>query len=82
MSGTPCRNPPPGRGITVVPLLAVIASALASTALAGVPPHEPTAHEWDIPSRIAALRERILVGDPTLAQSLPLESKIAQWRNR
>jgi hypothetical protein len=68
------------RRAVVVSLVGVVC-ALASNALASLPPAESSARERDLSARVAAIVERIRLGDPTLVPALPAESKIAQWRN-
>lgn len=70
-----------GRGAVVVSLIGAVACALASDALASLPPAEPSAREPDLSARVAAIVERIRLADPTLVRVLPPEGKIAQWRN-
>jgi hypothetical protein len=70
-----------GRGAAVVSLVAAVACALTHDALAGLPPAQSSAHERALPARVAAIVERVRLGDPTLVPALPQETKIAQWRN-
>jgi hypothetical protein len=55
---------------------------LASDAVATRLSAEPSAGERDLSARVAAIVERIRLGEPTLQRDLPPEVKIAQWRNR
>jgi hypothetical protein len=55
---------------------------LAGDAVASRLPAEPSASERDLSARVAAIVERIQLGEPTLQRDLPPEAKIAQWRNR
>jgi hypothetical protein len=70
-----------GNGIAVVSLVAAVACALTSDALAVLPSAQSSAHERELPARVAAIVERVRLGDPTLVPTLPQETKIAQWRN-
>ena len=70
------------RGAAVVSLVALVACALTSDALAGRLPADPVAGGHDISSRVAAIAGRIRAVEPTVSRELPPEAKIAQWRNR
>jgi hypothetical protein len=70
-----------GRGAAVFSLVTAVACALTSDALAGLPPAHSSAHERELPARVAALVERVRSSDPTLVPTLPQETKLAQWRN-
>jgi hypothetical protein len=70
------------QGAAVVTLVAAVACALASDACASRLPVEPSAGEQELSARVAAIVERIRLGEPTLPRDLPPEAKIAQWRNR
>jgi hypothetical protein len=70
-----------GRGTAVIALATAVACALTSDALASPPSAQSNAHERELPARVAAIVERVRLGDPTLARTLPQETKIAQWRN-
>jgi hypothetical protein len=65
----------------VISLAAAVACALTSDALASLPPVQSSAHARELPVRVAAIVERIRLGDPTLVSTLPEETTIAQWRN-
>jgi hypothetical protein len=70
-----------GRGSAVASLVTAVACALASDALAGLPSTQSSAHERELPARVAAIVERVRLGDPMLIPILPQETKTAQWRN-
>jgi len=72
---------PLGQGTAIASLVAVVACALASDAIARQPPAEPSAGEQTLAARVGAIAERIRSGEPALARELPPEAKIAQWRN-
>jgi hypothetical protein len=69
------------RGTVVASLVTAVACALTSDALADLPSAQSSAHERELPARVAAIVERVRLGDPTLVPTLPQETKIAQWRN-
>jgi hypothetical protein len=81
MSNELDRRLPLGQGTAVVCLVALVACALASDAVARLPA-EPSAGERDLSARVTAIVERIRLGQPALQRDLPPEVKIAQWRNR
>jgi hypothetical protein len=81
MSNHRDRRPPLSQGTASVSLVAVVACALASDALASQPPAEPSVGERALSARVGAISERIRSGEPTLVRELPAEAKIAQWRN-
>jgi hypothetical protein len=70
-----------GRRTAILSLVTAVAGVLASDALAGLPPAQSSAHERELPARVAAIVERVRLGDPTLIPTLPQETTIAQWRN-
>jgi hypothetical protein len=70
-----------GGRTAIVSLLTAVASALASDALAGLPPAQSSARERELPARVAAIVERVRLGDPTLVPARPQETTLAQWRN-
>jgi hypothetical protein len=72
---------PLGQGTAIASLVAVVACALASDALARQSPAEPSAGEQTLSARVGAIAERIRSGEPALVRELPPEAKIAQWRN-
>jgi hypothetical protein len=82
MSNELDRRLPLGQGTAVVCLVALVACALASDAVASRLPAEPSAGERDLSARVTAIVERIRLGKPALQRDLPPEVKIAQWRNR
>jgi hypothetical protein len=82
MSNELDRRLPLGQGTAVVCLVALVACALASDAVASRLPAEPSACERDLSARVTAIVERIRLGKPALQRDLPPEVKIAQWRNR
>ena len=69
------------QGPAITSLVAVVAYALASNALARECPAEPSVGEQTLSVRVGAIAERIRSGQPTLARELPPEAKIAQFRN-
>jgi hypothetical protein len=81
MSNQTDRRPPFGQATASVSLVAVVACALASDALARQSPAEPSVGEWELSARVQAIAERIRSGEPALVRELPPEAKIAQWRN-
>jgi hypothetical protein len=72
---------PLGQGTAIASLVAVVACALASDALASQSPAEPSVGEHTLSARVGAIAERIRHAEPALARELPPEAKIAQWRN-
>ena len=66
---------------TTVSLVALVASVLASDAIASSPAAELRAHEADLSARVMTLRERIRLSAPTLVHGLPPRKKLVQWRN-
>jgi hypothetical protein len=81
MSNHRDRRPPLGQGTATVSLVAVVACALASDALASQSPAEPSIGERELSARVTTIAERIRSGEPTVVRELPPEAKIAQWRN-
>jgi hypothetical protein len=81
MSNELDRRPSLGRGTAVVSLTAVLTCALASDALAGRSPAEPSVGERELSARVATIVERICLIKPTLQRDLPPARKIVQWRN-
>jgi hypothetical protein len=77
----PGDRPVLGRGAAAVSLIALVACALASDALAKVPPTEDRPRERELTTRVVAIVDQIRFGDPTLAPALPPSSKMAQWQN-
>lgn len=73
---------PLGQGAAVVSLVAVVACALASDAVASRLPAEPSAGERNLSARVAAIVEQIRLREPAIQRDLAPEVKIAQWRNR
>ncbi len=65
-----------------VSLVALVASALTSEAIASLPTAELRARETDLSARVMILREQIRSSAPTLVQGLSPEKKLVQWRNR
>jgi hypothetical protein len=81
MSNQTDRKPPLGPATASVSLVAVVACALASDALARQSPAEPSVGGRELSARVEAIAERIRSGEPVLARELAPEAKIAQWRN-
>jgi hypothetical protein len=71
------------RGTALVSLVAIVACALATDALANPSPTEPSARlqERGLSGRVAAIVERLRESKATLVPALHPEVKIAQWRN-
>jgi hypothetical protein len=67
---------------TAVSLVAIIACASATDALAGKPAAEPTGSRGELSDRVARIVERIKLAQPELQRELPNTIKLAQWRNR
>jgi hypothetical protein len=82
MSKETDRRPPLGQAAASVSLVAVVACALASDALARQSSAEPSVGERELSARVGAIAERIRSGQPAFVRELPPEAKIAQWRNR
>jgi hypothetical protein len=76
-----CR-PAAGQEIAATSLVAIVACALASEALASPSPAAPGPGQRDLSARVAAIVERINLGEPTLIRGLPPERTIMAWRNR
>jgi hypothetical protein len=76
------RRPAAGQEIAATSLVAILACALASEALASRSPAAPGARERDLAARVATIVERISLGEPTLIRGLPPERTIMAWRNR
>jgi hypothetical protein len=66
---------------TAVSLVAMLACALASDALASVPSVQPGGGERDLATRAAAIVDVVRQTQPALVQTLPPDVKLAQWRN-
>jgi hypothetical protein len=81
MSNELDRRLPVGQGSAALSLVAVLACALASDALASPTPAAPSMGERDLSERVATIIERIRIVEPTLLRDLPPDRKIAQWRN-
>jgi len=82
MSNHLYRRPPLGQGTVAVSLVAVVACAFASDALANLAPVRPSVSDRELSARVAAFVERVRLVDPALLRYLPQDMKIAQWRNR
>jgi len=78
MPGKSSRRSAAGRDLAAISLVATIACAGASGALAGPSPPDANAA---LAARVAALVERISLHEPALMRDLPPERNIAQWRN-
>jgi hypothetical protein len=71
-----------GQEAAVVSLVAIVACAFASDALASRSPAGPSLGEQELSARVTTIVERVRGVDPALLRDLPQEMKIAQWRNR
>lgn len=78
------KNVVPGPGFnhaTTASLMAVLACAFASEALASRPQAEPVASKQELSARVGAITERARQSDPALQRKLPPALELAQWRN-
>jgi hypothetical protein len=80
MSSKPDRTPTSVRAAAAVPLVALVACALASDAHASRLPVEPGFADGELSARVGTIIERVRAGEPTLLPQLPPEPKMA-WRN-
>jgi hypothetical protein len=71
----------PAGKTAMVSLVALVASAVVSDAVAALPAAHSSAPDQELSARVAAVVERIRLGDPTLVPALRPETKFAQWRN-
>jgi hypothetical protein len=78
MFDKPYRGSTAAQGLATISLVTTITCALAKGALASPAPVEANA---ELSARVAALVERISLGEPTRAHNVPPERKIVQWRN-
>jgi hypothetical protein len=75
-------RPHPRHGPAVVSLIAALTCAFASDASASRPPATARVDSDQLVARVAAIVERIRLGEPTLLRDLPPDAKVAQWKNR
>ena len=80
MSSKPDRTPTSVRAAAAVPLVALVACALASDAHASRLPVEPGVADGELSARVGTIIKRVRAGEPTLLPQLPPEPKMA-WRN-
>ena len=80
MSSKPDRTPSSAQVAAAVPLVALVACALASDAHASRVPVEPGFADGELSARVGTIIERVRAGEPTLLPQLPSEPKMT-WRN-
>jgi hypothetical protein len=80
MSSKPDRTPSSVQVAAAVPLVALVACALASDAHATRVPVEPGFADGELSARVGTIIARVRAGEPTLLPQLPSEPKMT-WRN-
>jgi hypothetical protein len=81
MPNEPDRSLPGFQRPVVVSLVAAVACALAGEAWASGSPIDPSVGKPELAARVATVVERIRKAEPTILRNLPIDLRIAQWRN-
>jgi hypothetical protein len=81
MPNEPDRILPEFQRPVVVSLVAAVACALAGEAWASGSPATPSVGKPELAARAATVVERIRKAEPTVLRNLPVDLRIAQWRN-
>jgi hypothetical protein len=72
---------PLGQGAIVVPFIAGLSCAFASTALASQAPAQAGIGVGDFSARVAAVVERVRLIEPALLRERPRNAAVALWSN-